>query len=52
MLIDSLDIDVTIDYRFSNHPGYAWRRFLTTLSAETAKKVSSLPPIIVIHNYI
>ncbi|MCB8814749.1 transposase [Desulfosporosinus sp. SRJS8] len=29
-------------YRFLNHPGYAWRRFLTALSAETAKKVSSL----------
>lgn len=29
-------------YRFLNHPGYAWRRFLTSLSAETAKKVSSL----------
>jgi len=29
-------------YRFLNHPGYAWRRFLTALSAETVKKVSSL----------
>lgn len=29
-------------YRFLNHPGYSWRRFLIALSAETAKKVSSL----------
>ncbi|WP_242966708.1 transposase [Desulfosporosinus sp. FKA] len=29
-------------YRFLNHSGYAWRRFLTLLSAETVKKVSSL----------
>jgi len=26
-------------YRFLNHSSYAWRRFLTTLSAETVKKV-------------
>jgi len=29
-------------YRFLNHSGYAWRRFLTALSAETVKKVCSL----------
>ncbi|WP_199241781.1 hypothetical protein [Desulfosporosinus sp. Sb-LF] len=29
-------------YRFFNHSGYAWRRFLTSLSAETVKKVCSL----------
>jgi len=29
-------------YRFLNHSGYAWRRFLTFLSAETVKKISSL----------
>jgi len=29
-------------YRFLNYPSFAWRRFLTALSAETAKKVCSL----------
>ena len=29
-------------YRFLNHSGYAWRRFLIFLSAETVRKVSSL----------
>jgi hypothetical protein len=29
-------------YRFLNHPGFAWRRFLTSLSAETIDKVESL----------
>jgi hypothetical protein len=29
-------------YRFLNHAGYAWRRFLLALSADTVKKVRSL----------
>jgi len=29
-------------YRFLNHSSYAWRRFLTALSAETVSKVCSL----------
>ena len=29
-------------YRFLNHSGYAWRRFLSAFSADTVKKVRSL----------
>lgn len=29
-------------YRFLNHPGYAWRRFLTFLSVATVQKVKTL----------
>ncbi|MHA6481516.1 IS4 family transposase [Paenibacillus sp. strain BS8-2] len=29
-------------YRFLNHPGFAWRKFLTSLSLESIEKVESL----------
>lgn len=32
-------------YRFLNHPGFAWRRFLTMLSIATAQKVNDLTAI-------
>jgi hypothetical protein len=32
-------------YRFLNHPGFAWRRFLTSLSVETIDKVESLTSV-------
>ncbi|MBB3111366.1 hypothetical protein FHS18_003434 [Paenibacillus phyllosphaerae] len=32
-------------YRFLNHTGYAWRRFLTFLSTATVQKVNSLTSV-------
>lgn len=32
-------------YRFLNHPGFAWRKFLTSISVETIQKVESLTSV-------